>query len=161
MGVVTLGRLRNSTLGKFIFAMTFAISTFVMGIDADAGVQWCESDPVFLVNGGIIDVTTAFPQDFKKHIKGPVEVELLVPTNAIAVVVSLPTEVPMTAKISKVLPSGGLLSLGVPVIVKVTYHATASFDTKTKVTGTFLWLSSTVYGKSNVTTQVKYTLIGL
>jgi len=84
-----------------------------------------------------------------------------VPTNAIALVLSLPTDVAMTAKISRVLPSGGLLSLGVPVIVKVTIKSTASFDTRTKVTGTFLRLSSTVYGKSNVTTQVRYTLIGL
>jgi len=84
-----------------------------------------------------------------------------VPSNAIATVVSLPAAVPTTAKISRVLPATGLLSLGVPVIVKVTINATASFDTKTQVTGTFLWLSSTAYGKSNVTTQVKYTLIGL
>jgi hypothetical protein len=161
VGVVTLGRLRNSALGKFLFAMTFAFSTFVMGIDADAGVQWCESDPIFLVNGAIVDVTTAFPAGYKDSIKEPIAIELLVPTNAIALVLSLPTEVPMTAKISNVLPSGGLLSLGVPVIVKVTYKANASFDTKTKITGTFLWLSSTVYGKSNVTTQVRYTLIGL
>ena len=67
----------------------------------------------------------------------------------------------MTAKISSVLPANGLLSLGVPVIVKVTVTSTQSFDTKTKVTGTYLWLSSTAYGKSNVTTQVRYTLIGL
>jgi hypothetical protein len=39
--------------------------------------------------------------------------------------------------------------------------ANASFDTKTNVTGTYLWLSSTAYGKSNVTTLVRYTLIGL
>jgi hypothetical protein len=161
VGVVTLGRLRGSACGKFLFAITFAISTFVMGVDAHAGVQWCESDPVFLVNGAIVDVTTAFPAGFKDNIKEPILIELLVPTDAIAVVVSLPTEVPMTAKISKVLPSGGLLSLGVPVIVKVTVKANASFDTRTKITGTFLWLSSTVYGKSNVTTQVRYTLIGL
>jgi hypothetical protein len=132
-----------------------------MGLDADAGVQWCESDPLFVVNGAIVDVTTAFPDGYKDSLKEPIAIELLVPTNAIAAVVSLPTEVPMTAKISRVLPSGGLLSLGVPVIVKVTYKASASFDTKTRITGTFLWLSSTVYGKSNVTTQVKYTLIGL
>ena len=133
----------------------------VLGLDADAGVQWCESDPVFVVNGAIVDVTTAFPAGYTGSINEPIAIELLVPTNAIAAVVSLPTEVPMTAKISRVLPSGGFLSLGVPVIVKVTYKATASFDTQTKITGTYLWLSSTVYGKSNVTTQVRYTLIGL
>jgi hypothetical protein len=147
--------------GKFLFAVTFTISTFVLGLDADAGVQWCESDPLFLVNGGLVDVTTAFPAGYEANIKEPIQIELLVPTNAIAAVVSLPTEVPMTAKISRVLPSGGLLSLGVPVIVKVTIKASASFETRTKITGTYLWLSSTVYGKSNVTTQMRYTLIGL
>jgi len=156
-----MGRLHSFALGKLVFALAFVFSTFVMGLDADAGVQWCESDPLFLVNGAIIDVTTAFPTGYMSTLKEPVAIELLVPTNAIAAVVSLPANVPMTAKITRSLPSGGLLSLGVPVIVKVTYKASASFDTKTKVTGTFLWLSSTVYGKSNVTTQVKYTLIGL
>jgi hypothetical protein len=156
-----MGRLRGSTCGKLLFAVAFVFSTFVMGVDANAGVQWCESDPIFLVNGAIVDVTTAFPDGYQDNIKEPIAIELLVPTNATALVVSLPTEVPMTAKISNVLPSGGLLSLGVPVIVKVTYKANASFDTRTKVTGTFLWLSSTVYGKSNVTTQVRYTLVGL
>ncbi len=156
-----MGRLRRFALGKLAFTFAFALSTLVLGLDANAGVQWCESDPLFLVNGAVVDVTTAFPTGYKGNLKEPIAIELLVPTNAVAVVLSLPTEVPMTATISKVLPSGGFLSLGVPVIVKVTYKATASFDTRTKITGTYLWLSSTVYGKSNVTTQVRYTLIGL
>jgi hypothetical protein len=152
---------RRFLFGKFVFTLAFALSTLVLGRDAEAGVQWCESDPLFVVNGGIVDVTTAFPDVYKASLKGPVAIELLVPRNSVALVLSLPANVPMTAKISHVLPSGGLLSLGVPVIVKVTYTATASFDTRTKVTGTYLWLSSTVYGKSNTTTQVRYTLIGL
>jgi hypothetical protein len=156
-----MGRLRTFALGKLVFALAFTISTLTLGLGADAGVQWCESDPLFVVNGAILDVTTAFPAGYASTLKEPIAIELLVPTNAIAAVVSLPTNVPMTAKITRVLSSGGLLSLGVPVIVKVTYKATASFDTRTKVTGTFLMLSSTVYGKSNVTTQVKYTLVGL
>ena len=156
-----MGRLRSFALVKLVFTFAFGLSTLVLGLDANAGVQWCESDPLFVVNGAIVDVTTAFPAGYMSTLKEPVAIEMLVPTNAIAAVVSLPANVPMTAKITNSLPSGGLLSLGVPVIVKVTYKASASFDTKTKVTGTFLWLSSTVYGKSNVTTQVKYTLIGL
>jgi hypothetical protein len=156
-----MGRLPRFAFGKLIFTLAFVVSTLVLGLDANAGVQWCESDPLFVVNGAILDVTTAFPAGYTSTLSEPIAIELLVPTNAIAAVVSLPTNVPMTAKISKVLSSGGLLSLGVPVIVKVTYRATASFDTKTKITGTYLWLSSTVYGKSNVTTQVNYTLIGL
>ena len=156
-----MGRLRTSAFSRLAFALAFAFSTLVLGVGADAGVQWCESDPLFVVNGAILDVTTAFPASYTSTLKDPIAIELQVPTNAIAAVVSLPTNVPMTAKISRVLSSGGLLSLGVPVIVKVSYKASASFDTKTKVTGTYLGLSSTVYGKSNVTTQVKYKLIGL
>jgi hypothetical protein len=156
-----MGRLRGFALGKFVFAFAFAFSTFVSGIDAEAGVQWCESDPLFVVNGSLIDVTTAIPVDDVSSLKEPILIELLVPKNAIAAVVSLPTSVPMTAKISNVLPSEGFLSLGTPVVVKVTVKASASFDTKTRIAGTYLWFASTVYGKSNVTTQVKYTLIGL
>jgi hypothetical protein len=156
-----MGRRGRSTFGKFLFATAFGISTFVLGLDADAGVHWCEEDPVFMVNGALVDVTTAFPAGYAETIKGPVAFELLVPSNAIATVVSLPGAVPMTAKISKVLPADGLLSLGVPVVVKVTIKSTHSFETRTKVTGTYLWLSSTAYGESNVTTQVRYTLIGL
>jgi hypothetical protein len=156
-----MGRLRGFALGKFVFAMAFAFSTFVSGIDAEAGVQWCESDPLFVVNGSLIDVTTAVPMGSVSSIKEPILIELLVPENAVAAVVSLPTTVPMTAKISKVLPSDELLSLGTPVIVKVTVKASASFETRTRIAGTYLWFASTVYGKSNVTTQVRYTLIGL
>jgi hypothetical protein len=156
-----MGRLRTYWFAKVLFTVAFLFSTLVLGSGANAGVQWCESDPVFLVNGAIVDVTTGFPADYTGTLKGAVAYEVLVPSNAIAAVVSLPANVPTTAKISPVLPATGLLSLGVPVIVRVTINATASFQTKTQVTGTYLWLSSTAYGKSNVTTQVKYTLIGL
>jgi hypothetical protein len=161
MGWIEMGRLPKLAFARVLFTLAFVLSTLVLGRDAEAGVQWCESDPLFLVNGALLDVTTAFPAGYTSTINEPVAIELLVPTNAIAAVVSLPTNVPMTAKISRVLSPGGLLSLGVPVVVKVTYKASASFDTKTKVTGTYLPLSSTVWGKSNVTTQVKFTLIGL
>jgi hypothetical protein len=114
-----------------------------------------------MVNGALVDVTTGFPANYTSSIKGAVAYEVLVPSNVIATVVSLPASVPTTAKISRVLPATGLLHVGVPIIVKVTINATASFQTRTQVTGTYLWLSSTAYGKSNVTTQVSYTLIGL
>ncbi len=157
-----MGRLQT---GRFFSALSFSagmvISTLALGATATASPQWCEEDPVFVVNGSLVDVTTAFPADFISSIKEPVAFELLVPSNAIAAVVSLPGDVPLTAKITKSLPADGLLSLGTPVVVKVTVKANKSFDTKTKVTGTYLWLSSTVYGKSNVTTQVSYTLLGL
>jgi hypothetical protein len=156
-----MGRLLTSAFSRLAFTLAFAFSTLVLGLGADAGVQWCESDPVFMVNGALVDVTTGFPASYTSSIKGAVAYEVLVPSNVIATVVSLPASVPTTAKISRVLPATGLLHVGVPVIVRVTINATASFQTRTQVTGTYLWLSSTAYGKSNVTTQVSYTLIGL
>jgi hypothetical protein len=156
-----MGRLLTSAFSRLAFTLAFAFSTLALGLGADAGVQWCESDPVFMVNGALVDVTTGFPANYTSSIKGAVAYEVLVPSNVIATVVSLPASVPTTAKISRVLPATGLLHVGVPIIVKVTINATASFQTRTQVTGTYLWLSSTAYGKSNVTTQVSYTLIGL
>jgi hypothetical protein len=162
VGWWTMGRLRVrrffSALG---FSASLLLSATVLSESASASPQWCEEDPVFLVNGALVDVSTVFPASYTSTVQGPVAFELLVPSNAVAAVVSLPGDIPMTAKITHSLPATGLLSVGVPVVVKVTVKATASFDTKTSVTGTYLWLSSSAWGKSNTTTQVKFTLIGL
>jgi hypothetical protein len=159
-----MGRIRLVS-GKFFSAVAFSacllMSGLALGANAEAGVQWCEEDPLFIVNGSLLDVTTAIPMDAIDSIQGPIEFELLVPSNAVAAVVTIPAAVPMTAKITKSLPPSGLLQLGTPVVVKVTVKAKSSFDTRTRVVGTYGWLASYVYGKSNVTTQVKYYLIGL
>lgn len=151
-------------MGRFASVLVFAVSlvfaTLVQGTGARAGVQWCEEDPTFLVNGALLDVSTIFPASYISSVKGPVAFELLVPSNVTAAVVSLPGTVPVTAKITRSLPAyRGLLSL--PVVVKVTVPASASFDTQTQVTGTYLRLTTTVKGKSNVTTNVSYYLLGL
>jgi hypothetical protein len=146
----------------FVFALAFTVSALAQGRYAAAGLQWCEEDPVFIVNGALLDVTAAMPADALPSLRGPVEFELLVPANATAAVVSIPSNIPATAKITRSLPATwGPLSPSVPVVVKVTVSARDSFDTSTRVTGTYLWLSSTVWGKSNATTRVSYTLLGL
>jgi len=63
----------------------------------------------------------------------------------------------MTAKISRVLPSGGSCSLGVPVIVKVTIKADSFVRHEDEGHRHVSPAELTVYGKSNVTTQVRYT----
>jgi hypothetical protein len=151
-----MGRLVSAS----VFAVAFLISSLAQGKYGVAGPQWCEEDPTFLVNGALLDVTTTFAYQYASTVKGPVAFELLVPSNVTAAVVSLPGTVPATAKITRSLPAyWGLLA--VPVVVKVTVPATASFDTQTRVSGTYLRLISTVNGKSNVTTYVSYSLIGL
>lgn len=139
----------------FVFALL--ISTMSAG-KADAGVEWCSEDPVFIVNGNIIDVTTSFPAKYIKDVKGPVVFELLVPQNAIAAVVTVSGRVPLEGKVTKSLPRWWGL-LGLPVVVRVTLNATASFETSTRVTGTGLFLTTKVAGRSNQVTMASYRLL--
>ena len=139
----------------FVFALL--ISTLSAG-KADAGVEWCSEDPLFIVNGNLVDVTTSFPAAHVNSIKGPVVFELLVPENSIAAVVTVSGRVPLQGKVTKSLPRWWGL-LGLPVVVRVTLNATQSFETVTRVTGTGLFLTTTVKGKSNQVTVASYKLL--
>ena len=142
---------------SYVFVFVLLVSMLSAG-KADAGFEWCSEDPVFIVNGNLIDVTTSFPAQYVSSIKGPVVFELLVPENAIAAVVTISGRVPLESKITKSLPRWWGL-LGLPVVVRVYLNATASFETRTRVTGTGLFLTNTVYGKSNQVTVASYRLL--
>jgi hypothetical protein len=140
----------------FVFALL--ISTVSAG-KADAGVEWCSEDPTFIVNGNIIDINTRFLAVYKSQVKPPVIVELLVPSNAIAAVLTLPGSVPVVGKVTKSLPKWwGLLNM--PVIARVTVNATGSFEHYSRAIGTGLWLTSEFKGYSNkLTTKTFYLLL--
>src|SRR6266540_3463229 len=143
-------------LGYF-FVFALLVTTMSAG-RADAGVEWCSEDPTFIVNGNIIDLNTKFLAQYKSQVKPPVVVELLVPSNAIAAVLTLPGSVPVVGKVTKSLPRWwGLLNM--PVVARVTVKASASFTTYTRVIGTGVWLTTTVSGKSNQTTSNKFYLL--
>ena len=139
----------------FVFALL--ISTTSAG-KADAGVEWCSEDPTFIVNGNVIDLNTQFLAEYKSKVKPPVVVELLVPSNAIAAVLTLPGSVPVVGKVTNSLPRWwGLLNM--PVIARVTVNATGSFDHYTRAIGTGLWLTGVVTGKTNTTTTKTFYLL--
>jgi hypothetical protein len=145
---------------RLVYCFVFALlmGTIPAG-RADAGVEWCSEDPVFIVNGNIVDVTTSFPAKYVNSITGPVLFELLVPENSIAAVVTISGRVPLQGKVTKSLPRWWGL-LGLPVVVRVTLNASQSFDTVTRVTGTgMLFLTTTVNGKSNQVTVANYKLL--
>jgi hypothetical protein len=139
----------------FVFALLISM---VSAGKADAGVQWCSEDPTFVVNGNVIDVTTIFPAEYANTIQGPVVVELLVPQNAVAAVLTLPGTVPVVGKVTKSLPRWWGL-FGLPVVVRVTVNSTEDFDTYTRVTGTGLFLTTNVRGQSNQMTTANYRLL--
>jgi hypothetical protein len=140
-----------------VFVFALLVTTMSAG-KADAGVEWCSEDPTFVVNGNIIDLNTRFLAEYKSQIKPPVVVELLVPSNAIAAVLTLPGSVPVVGKVTKSLPRWwGLLNM--PVVARVTVNATGSFDHYTRAIGTGLWLTTTVTGKTNTTTTKTFYLL--
>jgi hypothetical protein len=144
---------------RFAFGLIFAVLVSVTSAGvADAGAEWCSEDPTFIVNGNVIDLNTTFLAKYKSLVKPPVVVELLVPSNAVAAVLTLPGSVPVEGKVTKSLPTWwGLLNM--PVVARVTVNATGSFDHYTKAIGTGLWLTSTVTGTTNQVTSTKFYLL--
>ena len=142
----------------YVFVFALLVTTISAG-KADAGVEWCSEDPTFVVNGNVIDLNTRFLAEYKSQVKPPVVVELLVPENAVAAVLTLPGSVPVVGKVTKSLPRWwGLLNM--PVVARVTVNATGSFDHYTRVIGTGLWLTGEVTGKTNqATTKTFYLLL--
>jgi hypothetical protein len=151
-----------------------------MGGRAVAGPEWCEEDPIFMVNGALIDVTTGFPSQYLASIQG-ITFELLVPSNVVASVVSIPGNVPITGLVTPSLAEYNGIGQ-IPVVVLVTVTSTETFQTSTRITGTYfqtVYVSATlgvtttevqvvtdgglqyVPGQSNTTTQVGYNLLGL
>ncbi len=144
---------------RFAYCLIFAVLVSVSSAGAaDAGFEWCSEDPTFIVNGDVIDINTTFLASYASTVKEPVVVELLVPENAVAAVLTLPGSVPVVGKVTKSLPRWwGLLNM--PVIARVTVKASASFTTYTRVIGTGVWLTTVVQGQSNVTTSTKFYLL--
>ena len=144
-----------------LVALAFLVSAFAQQQEAFAGVQWCEEDPVFLVNGSLVDITTTFDAKYASKIKGTVHFDLQVPVNAVAIVVSLPGDVPVSASISRTLPANWAL-LTVPVALTVSMDASgSSFTTYTRVTGTAAKLLTTFSGDSSYPLKKKFNMYGV
>jgi hypothetical protein len=142
----------------FCFVFALLISTMSAG-KADAGFEWCSEDPTFIVNGNLIDINTRFLAQYKSIVKPPVVVELLVPSNAIAAVVSLPGSVPVQGKVTRSLPRWwGLLNM--PVVARVTVNATGSFQFYSRALGSGVWLTTEWAGQTNqVSSKTFYLLL--
>jgi len=141
----------------YFFVFALLVTTMSAG-KAEAGVEWCSEDPTFVVNGNVIDLNTTFLAEYKSLVKPPVVVELLVPENAVAAVLTLPGSVPVVGKVTKSLPRWwGLLNM--PVVARVTVNATGSFDHYTRAIGTGLWLTGEVTRKPNQSTTKTFYLL--
>jgi len=143
---------------SFVFVFVLLVG-MLTAAKADAGFEWCSEDPTFIVNGNIIDINTRFLAKYKSLVKPPVVVELLVPSNAVAAVLTLPGSVPVVGKVTKSLPKWwGLLNM--PVVARVTVNAAGSFEHYTRATGTGVWLTTEWTGYTNkVASKTFYLLL--
>src|SRR5437763_5632605 len=58
------------------------LSLLLFAMPASAGWEWCESDPVLLLNGTRVQVLVAVPQDQLSRVNGPVAIVVSTPERA-------------------------------------------------------------------------------
>jgi hypothetical protein len=67
----------------------FALALLVAAAPAQAGRKWCQRDPVFSVNGTLVNVFVSVYDDQQIRVTGPVAVTLSVPPGTVAELVSV------------------------------------------------------------------------
>jgi hypothetical protein len=148
---------------------TLFLATLIVGLSsrpALAGVQWCEQDPVVVINGTPVDIVSKLPYAEIPNVSGSVLFHVELPANTLlATAIVLPAQLPQEVRITRSLPAWSGLGQ-MPAVVHVTVRATTDFETRTTVTGTTWWggklkLSATTVGRSNSTTTIKFTLPAL
>ena len=118
--------------------------------------EWCSEDPVFSVAGSEVDITTGFSWADLPYAKSA-SFELQVPSNVLAVQVTVPGTVPIDTTISPVLPpwTGG----NIPVVALVTVKGSKNFATSTQIAGMYGTLASWTPGNSNKTQTISFSLL--
>lgn len=128
-----------------VLAFVLVISLAV-GPVADAGVQWCEDDPIVTVDGRRFEMVTGVPQENLASLVGPIHYFVAVPQGAVVTVVYPPAAIPSKVTILRVLRP----TEGDEMTVKVAVHvrATESFEFRTRVFGPAIKEPFEVFGQS-------------
>jgi hypothetical protein len=138
----------------FVLSVVFVVCSLVgrTGV-AHAETEWCAEDPVLIVDGRVVDITTSFDRAYLPSIRAPMLFDIQIPVNVVsAVAVGVSIDVPFDVRIAKTLPAwDGIGSM--PIVARVTVYANASFDTFTRITGV-TGVSDLVPGRSNSPTKV-------
>jgi hypothetical protein len=83
-------RRRRATFGPSVrWALTLmSILMIVSASTATAGVGWCRSDPVIMVNGNISDIFVSAPLDALLVVTGPTQIVVTTPPDVDAVLIA-------------------------------------------------------------------------
>ncbi len=65
-------------------AMPFVIAFLLFGLivfPAQAGLIWCQGDPVVSLNGTEVQIVVSIPEDKQQLVTGPIEVDIAIPNS--------------------------------------------------------------------------------
>ncbi len=137
-----------------VLSFAFLVASLAAHADvAHAETEWCAEDPVLIVDGRTIDITTSFDRAYLGSIRDAILFEIQVPENvAFAAAVGVAVFVPHEVSIARTLPvwdGDGPM----PLVARVTVRADAAFDTFTRITGSTA-ITEVVQGRSNSPTKL-------
>jgi hypothetical protein len=71
---------RELFMRRFISALIPSIVLIVLlAAPAGAGLTWCPRDPIVSLNGQVVQIWVAIPEDYQTAVTGPIEVQLTTP----------------------------------------------------------------------------------
>ncbi len=62
-------------------ALVALLSALVLSLPARAELVWCETDPIVSLNGTVVQILVAIPQDYLPLVNGPTAVTIRAPGN--------------------------------------------------------------------------------
>lgn len=59
------------------------LAILVLALPAQAGVQWCQSDPIVTLDGTRYQILVAVPEEYVPWVNGPIDVEVMTPEQTV------------------------------------------------------------------------------
>jgi hypothetical protein len=144
--------------GRWMRLLLLVAVLLVLPLSVQAGVDFCSTDPIVLINGQQYNIIVGVPKGNVKDVSGPVRVNIVHPSGVPAQIVFIDTSV-FEYKV-KLNASGGYIPGGsndIRVNVDVpTVIGTQSFPVQVVVQSP--WENKTLIGDSKTTTTLKMKL---
>lgn len=162
-------RRRDAEVGddlKLIVRAVLAAAMLVMLAPqgaAVAGPDWCEEDPIVVVDGHIADLVAGYDGAYRAAITGAIRYEVHVPANVTYTkAYIIPGTVPQEVAFVRSLPAWSGTG-GLPMTVKVSIPSTTDFLTRLTVTtfggdGKQVIVRDTIYGTSTTGITASFDL---
>ncbi len=141
-------------LGAFLLA---CFASAALGTSAVASPEWCQNDPVLVVEGRQVHIVTAIAWSDVGKVTGPLSYEISLPANVHASVAT-PNGPALQSSVTIVRTTEEWSGGGIPVTVRLTVSATEAFPTTVTVSGPGLDTTLTTQKSSSEPATIQFTL---